>query len=105
MAAFNITGLQNFGYGNLTDGLEDSMDPRFQPKQYFSTNLEQIRTEVLPYFASLNAYPDPKLIEEKTDQYWSTYGSSSTITSKISSAKMSSPTSAPQRSSIPVRSE
>ncbi|KAF8539880.1 Cupredoxin [Trichophaea hybrida] len=59
MAAFNITELKNFGYGNLTDGLEDPMDERFRAKKYSSTDIRQIRTEVLPYFASLNAYPDP----------------------------------------------
>lgn len=75
MAAFNVTALQDFGYGNVTGGLEDPMDPRFTAKIYSSTDLSKIRGETLPYYAGLNAYPDPKLLEEKIDQYWSTYRS------------------------------
>lgn len=56
MAAFNITKLPGLGYGADTGKLEDPMDARFRPKQYFSTDLGQVQRQVLPYFASLKAY-------------------------------------------------
>lgn len=70
MAAFNITSLENFGYGNVTGGLEDPMDPRFSAKSFEGTDIEQIQSVVLPYYSSLNAYPEPQQLLQHIDDYW-----------------------------------
>jgi len=70
MAAFNITALQNFGYGNVTGGLEDPRDPRFKAQSFVATDVEQLQSVVLPYYASLNAYPEPEELIQKIDDYW-----------------------------------
>jgi hypothetical protein len=72
MGIFNITKLADLGYKDLETGLEDPMDPRFHAKPYTGTNLEEIKSKTLPFFASLNAYPDPAKVAEIEDRYWST---------------------------------
>ncbi|KAA8904787.1 Cupredoxin [Sphaerosporella brunnea] len=90
MAAFNITALQDFGYGNLTGGLEDPLDKRFKAKTYSATNLQQIKSEVLPYYAWLNAYPDPAFLEARIDEHWLTYKGPSPTSSASAAVSTSS---------------
>lgn len=75
MGTFNVTGLKDLGYDGLTLGLEDPKDVRFaaKPMAAARTDLEQIKREVLPFFASLKAYPDLKELEAAEDKYWSTH--------------------------------
>lgn len=72
MGIFNITRLADLGYKDLETALEDPLDPRFRAKKYTGTNLDEIRSKTLPFFASLNAYPDPAKLAEAEDRYWST---------------------------------
>ncbi|TLD20840.1 hypothetical protein E2P81_ATG08504 [Venturia nashicola] len=72
MGVFNVTSLADLGYKDLETALEDPMDPRFRAKKYTGTNLDDIKSKVLPFFASLNAYPDPAKLAEVEDRYWST---------------------------------
>jgi len=72
MGIFNVTKLADLGYKDLETGLEDPMDPRFRAKPYAGTNLDEIKRNTLPFFASLNAYPDPATLREVEDRYWST---------------------------------
>lgn len=70
MAAFNITSLKDFGYPDTTI-LTDPLDPRFRAKPYpGSSDVVQIQSEVLPFYASLDAYEDPEKVIEKLDEYW-----------------------------------
>jgi hypothetical protein len=71
MGVFNVTRLQDFGYKELEARLEDPMDSRFRAKPYTGTNLEEIKLKTLPNFASLGAYPDPAMLSEVEDRYWS----------------------------------
>lgn len=72
MGIFNITKLADLGYRDLDSGLEDPMESRFRAKLYVGTNLEEIKSKTLPFFASLNAYPDPGKLDEVEDRYWGT---------------------------------
>lgn len=72
MGIFNVTKLADLGYKDLETGLEDPMDSRFRAKPYTTTNLDEIKSKTLPFFASLNAYPDPDKLAEVEDRYWST---------------------------------
>ncbi|KAF2434479.1 Cupredoxin [Tothia fuscella] len=72
MGIFNVTRLQDLGYKELEARLEDPMDARFRAKAYTGTNIEVIRSEILPSFASLGAYPDGAALSEMEDRYWST---------------------------------
>jgi hypothetical protein len=46
------------------------MDPRFRPQKFTATNLEDVKLNLLPAFAKLNAYPDPHEVREMEDKYW-----------------------------------
>ncbi|KAF2400857.1 Cupredoxin [Trichodelitschia bisporula] len=70
MAAFNVTRLADMGYSELEARLEDPMDARFRSKAYTGTNLDEVRTKVLPMFAGLKAYPDIRALEKLEDKYW-----------------------------------
>lgn len=72
MGIFNVTRLADLGYKDLETALEDPMDSRFRAQKYIGTNLDEIRSKTLPFFASLNAYPDPAKLAEVEDKYWST---------------------------------
>lgn len=72
MGMFNVTRLADLGYKDLETALEDPMDSRFRAKKYTGTNLDEIKSKILPFFASLNAYPDPAKLAEVEDGYWST---------------------------------
>lgn len=72
MGIFNVTKLADLNYKELEIDLEDPMDPRFRAKKYTGTNLDEIKSKTLPFFASLNAYPDPAKLGEVEDRYWST---------------------------------
>lgn len=72
MAVMNVTRLKDFGYGELDARLEDPMDKRFAPRLYTGTNLDDVRNDVLPAFAKLNAYPDPVRMSALIDKYWGT---------------------------------
>lgn len=70
MAVMNVTKLKDLGYKALDTELEDPMDKRFRPQKYAGTNINEIKTKVLPAFAKLKAYPDPTKVEELTAKYW-----------------------------------
>jgi hypothetical protein len=70
MAVMNVTRLKDFGYSELDSRLEDPMDKRFAPKTYTNTNIQDIKENILPGFAKLNAYPDPVKMAKTIDQYW-----------------------------------
>jgi hypothetical protein len=72
MSVFNVTRLADLGYGGLDMMLEDPMDTRFRAKAYTKTDMNEIKSKTLPFFASLNAYPDPAALSEVEDRYWST---------------------------------
>jgi hypothetical protein len=70
MAVFNVTRLPDFGYNDLEEQLEDPMDIRFRPRLFVGTNLENVKLELLPSFARLNAYPDPVSLKSMEEKYW-----------------------------------
>jgi hypothetical protein len=70
MAVMNISRLADLGYSGLDSRLEDPMDKRFRPQKYMSTNLEEVKSKVLPGFAALKAYPDPVALAEMEEKYW-----------------------------------
>ena len=70
MAVMNVTRLPDFGYKGLETPLEDPMDTRFLAKPYAGTDLEQIRSELLPSLAGLNAYPDAAILSAMQERYW-----------------------------------
>jgi hypothetical protein len=72
MALMNITRLNDLGYSELDVRLEDPMDPRFRPQKFKSTDLEDVKKNLLPAFARLRAYPDPVKVRDVEDQYWAT---------------------------------
>jgi hypothetical protein len=72
MSVFNVTRLTDLGYRGLDTVLEDPMDNRFQAKAYTGTDISEIKAKILPFFAGLNAYPDPAALSEVEDRYWST---------------------------------
>jgi bilirubin oxidase len=82
MAVMNVTRLKDFGYSELDAKLEDPMDKRFAPKAYTGTNLEDIKNNILPGFAKLNAYPDPKKMAATIDKYWGSRSPNATETSE-----------------------
>jgi hypothetical protein len=71
MAVMNVTKLQDLKYSELDTALEDPMDARFKARLYSGTDLEDIKTKVLPGFAALKAYPSPQKLNEAVDKYWS----------------------------------
>jgi hypothetical protein len=71
MSVFNVTRLADLGYNGLDTRLEDPMDARFQAKAYTGTDINEIKSKTLPYFLSLNAYPDGPALAEIEDRYWS----------------------------------
>ncbi|QDS74756.1 hypothetical protein FKW77_001322 [Venturia effusa] len=73
MGIFNVTKLADLGYKDLETDLEDPMDSRFRAKKYTGTNLDEVKSKTLPFFASLNAYPDPAKVNEVEDRYWNTH--------------------------------
>jgi hypothetical protein len=72
MSVFNVTKLVDLGYKGLDTMLEDPMDTRFRAKPYTATDISEIKSKLLPFFAGLNAYPDPAALSEVEDRYWST---------------------------------
>ena len=70
MAVMNVTRLKDFGYSELDARLEDPLDKRFQAQPYKGTNLDEIKSQVLPGFAKLKAYPDPINLVALEDKYW-----------------------------------
>ncbi len=56
MAGFNVSALEDKGYDAVNLGLEDPLDPRFAPKLYEGTDLQQVVTQLLPQFRGLGAY-------------------------------------------------
>jgi hypothetical protein len=72
MSVFNVTHLSDMGYKDLDTRLEDPMDARFRAKSYSGTDINEIKSKTLPFFASLNAYPDRVALAEAEDRYWST---------------------------------
>ncbi|KAF2675280.1 Cupredoxin [Microthyrium microscopicum] len=71
MAVMNVTRLKDFGYTELDSQLEDPMDQRFRAQKYTGTDIEDVKTKILPGFAKLKAYPDPHKLEEFENKYWS----------------------------------
>ena len=71
MAVMNVTRLHDLGYDVLDTRLEDPMDQRFRPKRFSGTDIENVKTRVLPGFAKLRAYPGPEILAAMEDQYWS----------------------------------
>jgi Multicopper oxidase len=70
MAIMNITRLADMGYSGFDLHLEDPLDVRFRPQPFQGTNLEDVKTALLPAFARLKAYPDPIKVRDLEDQYW-----------------------------------
>jgi hypothetical protein len=70
MAVMNISRLPDLGYSGLDTRLEDPMDKRFRAQKYTFTDLENIKSIVLPGFAKLKAYPDPLALAELEEKYW-----------------------------------
>jgi len=70
MAVMNVTKLKDFGYSDLDTELEDPMDSRFRAKRYSGTDLNDIKSNVLPAFSKLGAYPDPVKLAELESKYW-----------------------------------
>lgn len=70
MAVINVTRLPELNYSAKDSHLEDPMDSRFRPQKYKGTDLEDIKTKVLPAFAQLQAYPDPVKLAELEEKYW-----------------------------------
>lgn len=90
MAAFNVTALADFGYPD-TAVLSDPMDARFRAKTYpGSPDVAQINSVVLPFYASLDAYGDVKLVNQHLDEYWASKTGQSTPTSTPTSGLSSS---------------
>jgi len=70
MAVMNITRLPDLGYSDLDTRLEDPMDKRFRAQRYTGTDLENIKSTVLPQFAKLKAYPNPQALADLEEKYW-----------------------------------
>jgi hypothetical protein len=70
MAVMNISRLPDLGYSGLDTRLEDPMDKRFKAQKYTGTDLENIKSTILPGFAKLKAYPDPLALAELEEKYW-----------------------------------
>lgn len=66
----NISRLTDLGYSGLDSRLENPMDTRFRPQKYSRTNLDEIKSNLLPAFAALKAYPDPVALAELEEKYW-----------------------------------
>lgn len=95
MVAFNVTALADFGYPDTTI-LSDPMDARFRAKPYpGSSDALQIKSEVLPFYASLGAYGDVKQVNKHLDEYWESKTGHSTPTSAPTSGLSSSGTENP----------
>ena len=90
MAAFNVSNIDLTDYGYPEDiSFVDPMSSTFRAKPYSgTTDLDQIRQERLPWFASLNAYPDAVKVESALHDYWEekTKSSSSTKSSTTGAA-------------------
>lgn len=69
MAAFNVTTLANFGYPS-TERFVDPMEQRWRAKEYSGTNLQQVQSELLPFFSSLDAYASVEEIEQALHDYY-----------------------------------
>ncbi|KAF8418104.1 Cupredoxin [Tirmania nivea] len=90
MAAFNVTALADFGYPDTTI-LSDPMDARFRAKPYTGSPVAaQINSEVLPFYASLDAYGNVKEVNKHLDEYWASKTGHSTTTSTSTSGLSSS---------------
>jgi hypothetical protein len=70
MAVMNVTQLSNLGYSSYDAELENPMDVRFLPREYLGTDLNQIKSKLLPLYAKLAAYPDPVTLSEVETEYW-----------------------------------
>jgi bilirubin oxidase len=71
MAVMNVTRLRDLGYGLEDTRLEEPMDQRFRARRYAGTDIEEIKTRVLPAFAKLGAYPDGEKLAALEEHYWS----------------------------------
>jgi bilirubin oxidase len=75
MATMNVTLLQGLGYGLEDTRLEDPVDQRFRARRYAGTDIEDVKSRVLPAFANLGAYPDGEKLAALEENYWSGHGS------------------------------
>ncbi|KAF2094723.1 oxidase cueO precursor [Rhizodiscina lignyota] len=102
MAAFNVTGLEDFGYTEKTHFI-DPMEPRYRAKSFSATDLtdrtgdfsDSAIEDKVNYFTDLDAYSDVSELEEELEEYWSTRSATTlqtVTTSKSSSSKTTSST-------------
>ncbi|KAI5791529.1 Cupredoxin [Pyronema domesticum] len=71
MAAFNVTALADFGYPETTRFI-DPMEERWRAKPYTGTDLASIRSTLLPFYSSLDAYASVDKIDAALKEYWAT---------------------------------
>src|SRR4051794_16940033 len=98
MAAFNVTkiDLTDFGYPERVD-FSDPLSILFSAKPYSGTNINEIQDVLLPYFQSLDAYPDANAVIDALNDYHKN-GPKSKSTTVISSATFVSTTAPAFRS-------
>jgi hypothetical protein len=91
MAVMNVTRLSDFGYDALDARLEDPMDQRFRSKRYGGTNIEDVKSRVLPGFAKLRAYPNGETLAALEDRYWSRHAPPRDLAGAKANSKMNFP--------------
>lgn len=103
MAAFNVSDVDLTAYGYPeTVKFMDPMADLFRAKSYpGSTDLNQVKDVLLPYFQNLDAYPDASSVEKALDDYYKD-DSVKTSTTKQPSSTVASTLSTVTKSATPT---